>query len=683
MHPHIERGSLLHLENDTRQRYFVGRDSELKLFRGALDASGAHVFYVYGPAGVGKSSLLQAFVAQAAERSFRCSWIDLRDLTVDIDEIVAALDRTDGATDPGERRLVCLDTYELIRPIDPMVTREVLRRADERTIIILAGRAPPSVAWRALSLWGSRIVPISLRNLDEEDAVRYLEQRGVAAVSCAPIARFAHGHPLALAVAADAWRNSPGKVFTPEDAPDVVRELYKYLMSGIPDGTPRRALEAAAVLHTTTEALLTPLVGDTASDWFDWLSSLSFMMLSQRGIFPHDLAREIILAELRWRCSERLMGLTTRAQRLLAARVEAAPPAEFTLAFSDFAFALGHNPRAANLRFTVDELWLDNMRPGDEPTIHAAVARHEGPEALRQLCMWAEAQPEAFKVARDASGSVVAFIANIRLDRSTVEQRTRDPIAGAAWSHAAARIGDPLSRPVGHGRWFMGCELHQEPCLGMAVCSQAVGPMFFSPGFAFYYVRFDRWDRWADAARLCRAEPVPELAHAIGDKHFTVTLQDHRGLSGIDWMLRFSEDAELHEWTAKPAPAHDVSARAALSHVEFAARVREALRCLSDPLLLAKNPLIHCRAVAERSGGASAELRVDGLTRLLHREIATLRGSQRGDRWYRVLHAAYVEPLGKHESIAPLLGQSYSTFRRLLAAGTQHIVDSLWAQEMA
>jgi len=677
--------NLLHLEHTMRRRQFIGRSRELELFCDGLDQSGARIFYVYGPAGIGKTSLLQAFAAEADARALRRDWIDARDLTANIDDVVAALDRGGPpAAGPGGRRIVLFDTYEMVRPIDGLVAREVLRRADDATTIVIAGRQQPSLEWRQLSVWGSRVIPIPLRNLDEEDAIHYLTQRGVAADSCLPIARFSHGHPLALTCAAEAWRTTPGRVFAPDEAPDVVRELYTYLLSGIPEGSHRRALEAAAVLHTSSEAVLTPLVGDTARDWFGWLCSLSFMVLSQRGVFPHDLVREIILAELRWRCPERLMMLTLRAQRLLAARVEAATAEQFPLAFSEFAFALSHNPRARNMRFTVDELWLDSMRPADVPAIEAAVERHEGTAAREQSSMWIAAQPDSFKVARDPRGAVVAFIANLRLDLTTSGQRGRDPIVAAAWADAAARLGAPPTRPIGYGRWIMDIEVHQEPCLSMAVCTQAVGELFFLPDFAFYYVRFDRWERWADAARLCQAALIPALAHTIGDKVFSVTVQDHRGLSGSDWLLRFSEDAAPHEWAAVASASQDVSALSALSRDEFAARVREALRSLTDPLVLARNPLIHSRSVVERcAAGATAQERTAALERLLREAVAAQRGSPRGDRWYRVLHAAYVEPMGKHESIAPLLGHSYSTFRRLLAAATEHIVDALWVREMA
>ena len=45
----------------------------------------------------------------------------------------------------------------------------------------------------------------------------------------------------------------------------------------------------------------------------DWLRGLSMMELGRRGLFPHDLAREALAAELRWRHPERYAEIHRRA----------------------------------------------------------------------------------------------------------------------------------------------------------------------------------------------------------------------------------------------------------------------------------------------------------------------------------------------------------------------------------
>ncbi len=649
-----------------------------------LAMPGPGLLYVHGPAGIGKSSLIQALDAEARRRSARTVHVDGRDLSVGIESVRSALDATGlGTTDdePGQRVLF-FDTYELMRPIEPQVARELLRRITDDTLVVLAGRLPPSAEWQALSLWGSRIVPIALCNLSPEEAGRYLQLRGIGPTSIEPIVTFSHGHPLALALAAEAGRRAS---FAPQRSPGIITALYDYFMAGITDAGRRAALEIAAVLHTTSEALLGSIVGGAATELFCWLRELSFMVPTIRGLFPHDLVREVILAELRWRNPQRLLELALHGQRQLAAMIQAAGPAEFSRLFTEFAYALSHNPRARNIMVAPETgLSLDDLRPGDEPTICTMVARHEGPTALHHAQHWLACQPAAFNVAREPAGGVTAFIANIRLDLATPEQRDQDPLAVMAWTYAEKLCGGPPAGPVVYARWCMDAQCHQEPCRGMAVCSQAMGKLFFLPGFSLYFVRVHPWPLWEPTATLSHAIALPELAHEVEGKPFTVTLQDHRGLSGIAWLLRFSEGTTHQDAAPLPPPADAESqddALAALSRAEFAVRVREALRALDDPLMLARNALIHSRAVQMQSPErATMPERAAVLRTLLAREIAGLHGSKRGDEWARVLHAAYVEPRGKHESLARTLGMSYSTFRRVLTAGTEHVVAALWTR---
>ena len=52
----------------------------------------------------------------------------------------------------------------------------------------------------------------------------------------------------------------------------------------------------------TGEALLAALLGEEmAYPLFEWLRGLSFIQQGAHGLFPHDLARDVLDADLRWR----------------------------------------------------------------------------------------------------------------------------------------------------------------------------------------------------------------------------------------------------------------------------------------------------------------------------------------------------------------------------------------------
>lgn len=464
----------------------------------------------------------------------------------------------------------------------------------------------------------------------------------------------------------------------------MITALYDYLARGIRDPEQRTCLEIAAIVPTVSEATLTQLVGPAARSCFDWLRGLSFIDSGPRGLYPHDLAREVILAEMRWRNTERLVSLVDRALRHAAALVDASAPERFPRAFADFAFILSHNPRARILMVSPDTgLTLGGLQPADVAVVEAQVERHEGAVEAERAHHWLARQPGAFSVARRDDGQVAGFIAMIRLDLASDAERRHDPLAHAAWAHTIATMGADPRLPVVYCRWFMSCDRHQAPDPAMALCSQAVGPLFFLPGFQILYVRMHGWESWRETARLCAAEPVPELAHESDTKAFLVTVQDQRGISGMQWMARFSERTPVADWRlAEPVTIVDASL-SALSREDFQARLRDALRALHDPLILARNPLVHCQSIQRRvDPRASAKARSEALRALLCARIEALGGSPRGDAWRRVMTAAYVEPNGKHEVVARELSMSYSTFRRLLGAATEHVTDDLWQREV-
>ncbi|WP_437959416.1 AAA family ATPase [Sorangium sp. So ce119] len=681
--------TLYEREEERQQTLFVGRKPEIALLQHAMRGHGASVFYLYGPGGIGKTSLLQAFAAEARLRSVTTTRIDARDLEPKLPAVLAALDGaalSAAEDEPGAvRRMVQLDTYEHLRLIEPLVRREVLRRVRGGTILVIAGRLPPSAEWRSLSLWGSAILPIALRNLNHAETTEYLGRRGIRDHALATMLAFSHGHPLALALIADAWRHKPDMPFSPTSATDTISALYEYFVRGVSEPERRAALEVAAVLHTTSEAMLGTMLECDPSNLFIWLRELNFMEIGSRGVFPHDLAREVILADLRWRNPERLAGLALRAQRHYVSLMSTRTDTDPAQAFADFSFVVGHNPRLRMMMSHPDDnLMPDDLRDGDESTLCAAVLRHEGATSLRCLQHWLEYQPSAFKVVRSEAGSAVAFAANIRLDLTTAQQRSCDPVVLAAWDYGIRLLGGPPRGPLSYGRFVMACDTYQDLSPALAICWQFGAVQFFLPGFTLSFARLRDAQKWEQLVTFSGAHFVPELRHIVDGRAYEVTLQDQRGLSPTDWLKSMNERTAMGDWRQQTPVRPDQPSLSALSREDFVLRVRDALRMLHDPIALAENPLIHSHAVRARvTHGATSRERASALRLLLLEKIEALRGTRRGDAWYRVLHAAYLQPVGKHESAADELGMSYSTFRRRLDEASRHLVSVLWERELS
>jgi hypothetical protein len=55
---------------------------------------------------------------------------------------------------------------------------------------------------------------------------------------------------------------------------------------------------------------------------FEWLRSLSFFETGRLGLLPHDLAREALVSDLRWRDPDGYMQLHDRARAYYARRLQ-------------------------------------------------------------------------------------------------------------------------------------------------------------------------------------------------------------------------------------------------------------------------------------------------------------------------------------------------------------------------
>jgi hypothetical protein len=211
------------------------------------------------------------------------------------------------------------------------------------------------------------------------------------------------------------------------------------------------------------------------------------------------------------------------------------------------------------------------------------------------------------------------------------------------------------------------------------MCVHVGTRLLFSQSIALAYVRHRGPEAWQSLVELSGARFLSGLAHREDEASYVVALQDLRHVTPLDWMARFNERTAVEGWGEAVPPTGVGSPLAALAEDDFAARVREALRSLNEPLLLEASPLLHSGALRDAAG--SPRERATALRARLVGEIQALRGSPRGDSWHRVLDATYVRGGEKHEQVASDLGMSYTTFRRVLRGGTQRIVAALWSRE--
>jgi ATP/maltotriose-dependent transcriptional regulator MalT len=223
--------------------------------------------------------------------------------------------------------VLSIDTFEMIAALDPWFRNDLVPSLPDGTLVVIASRELPD-QWRLDPGLAGLVEVIGLRNLSPDESCELLARRGVDESRRSALSAATHGHPLALALVADlpaSVTSTPSVAFRFDAAPDVVRALLDCVVREVPSPAHRHALYLCAEAFATTEELLRAAFGSEASGLFDWLRGLSCVQHGPRGLFPHDLARDVISAELRTREPEVGRSLHRAALAAYLRRAETTP----------------------------------------------------------------------------------------------------------------------------------------------------------------------------------------------------------------------------------------------------------------------------------------------------------------------------------------------------------------------
>lgn len=684
-----------------RRQRFVGREDERDLFRSVLAAPQLpfNVLYVHGPGGIGKTTLLRELLHTAGEMGVAATYLDAREMEPTPDSFLRAIGAAleepwtgsplEALAAGTERRVILVDTYEVLAPLDSWLREVFLPELSESVLTVLAGRHPPSRAWRADPGWQTLVRALPLRTLSAEESRRYLAQRQVPEAAQRAAVEFTHGHPLALSLVADVLEQDPRQTFHPTDAPDVIRMLLEHFVQEVPSPAHRTALEACALFRLTTESLLAEVL-DTpaaAAETFHWLRGLSFVDSGPLGAFPHDLARDALSADLRWRNPDRYAELHNRARAYYLRRLSQTRGQEQQRVLSEYVYLHRDNPVIKPFLDWAETGTAvpDALTEADVPALLRMVARHEGEESARLAEHWLRRQPEGVMVFRGAGQEPTGFLAMVRLETANEDDREADPAIRAAChylaEHAPLRRGERAT----HFRFWMSAEAHQGVSPTQSLVFLKLAQHYLTTqGLAFTFFPVVDAEFWAPFCSYIDLARLPEAEFEVGGRRFGVFGHDWRVVPPMVWLDLLAQREMDTSPPEGPTPAAAPPPRlVVLDESEFTAAVHDALRSLTRPRELRRSPLLQSRVVAAEAGPDAGEAEcAAALQALLRRAAETLRASPRQSRLYDALHHAYFHPASTQERAAQLLYVSFSTFRRHLRAGVDHVAATLWEWEV-
>ncbi len=668
-----------------------------------------HLLWVSGPGGVGKSTLLRSMSDLAVDLDVATVFVDATTLDPTAPAVEAAV--RDALAEYSGRVVLLLDGMEALEPLDGWLRTGLLPRLPADTLVVVAGRHPPGPAWRADLGWAQHLRTLRLGDLDPSTAGEYLARRGIPEPLRDGIVARTHGHPLALALVSDVIRQHLLGPASSDDLPDlaphdVMAELLGRFVDGVYDGVRRQALQVLGHARVTTVGLLRDVLGSRQADeCFDWMCGLSFVEPRGDGVAAHDLARDLLEDDLRWRDPDGWTNVHDRVQGHGTRRLLQGGRAAQTAA-ADLLWLHRRSPILAPFATWADgsSLRVEPATPEDLPDLLALVSEHEGPASAALHERWWQTHPEAVHVVRSSEHRVHGVLVYPRLrgpsgpDRphgNAVSETPWDPVALAACqlvnSLTPLRPGEHL-RVI---RSWLGRDGYYQPTptnqvLTAFVARTAVGEQGLAVTVG-YAVDPDLWSPlygYADYARAPQGDAV------VGDTAYAAFLHDWRVTPPPSWLDLL--DARLRQSVGPspseaPAPvdyvAHarrhlEPATGAVLTEAALARAVREAFRSATDDRALSASPLLRSRWLAARVGLRGAPSATD-LRDGLAAEVEALGRRHRREMSARVLTLTYLTPTRTQEAAAARLSLPFSTYRRHLTTGLREVAQAVWEAEIA
>ncbi|WP_154792760.1 ATP-binding protein [Occultella kanbiaonis] len=667
----------------TRELGFVGRAAELRSFRDALaGTSASRILFVHGPGGIGKTTLLDAFSRHARGAGREPVYVDARDLectAAAIGSAVAEQARRCGYPAGREPDVLLIDGYELLVPLDRWVREDLLAARPTTSVTVLAGREPPPASWRLDPGWRRLAQVHPLAGLDAADSDELLARFGLPRDRRTVLAGVGRGHPLVLAMLAEADRGGSAPAALTE-APDVVAQLCRLIIDDIPDAAHRAGLATCAHATRMTADLLARTVGSRAEEVWAWLGSRPYVRRGVLGLHVHDVVREIFEAEFMHRSPDAYVALHIAVRGYFLDRL--ADPAEPRpdRAAAEILFLHRAGPlsdRVAGLR-EGGILPVATAGPEDRAGILALIEEGEGAASAELARRWIAEQPGCLYRARSDTG-VEGFSMQVYLPTGAALD-VDDPVAVGVLAAAAERGPLRPGERINVNR-FAGASgsYQQEPMLllvnGVSCLLEwarrpaawtfivTVEPETYGPYFG-YLGMSEMWRGPAGPPARGGGAPREAVAYGWDRRRFPAE-------SLFEMMARRELTGEQG-----PPPA-DLVRPAPLSHTAFATEVRAALHQLARPDRLAGSALLGSALV-----DVTATDPAGGLARTLTGAIASLSNERNGGEHRRVLERTYVRAAPSQEAAAELLGLPFSTYRRHLARAQERLVEVLWAIEI-
>ena len=674
-----------------RKKNFVGRQKEVSFFENLVqDAEPPfHLIYIYGPGGQGKTMLLKQFADNCKESSIPCIHLDCRYIDPHPESFKQAFQsaspfngKKDVITSIDHHKgnvVLIIDTYEKLKPLDDWLRLEFLPELPGNVITVIGGRSRLSTNWKTDTGWQSITKVFSLKELDEEESKQLLKRRNIPADQLQRIAGYTHGNPLALCIVADMFDQKKDSNFDPLDSPDIMKTLLEQFVQEVPSPAHKAALELCSLVHVTTEKLIEEVLSpQMAHELFNWLNTLTFIEKGSAGIYPHDMARDAIAAEMHWRNPDWYKHLHTKIQQYFSLRLMKQSGERQRELLFGLIFLHRTNP-AVKPFFDFQETgnsWQDKMTESDKNQLVEIVKKFEGSMSAEIFTKWLSHEAADIWVYRDAEKSPAGFVLKINLER--INNKTHDEVINMLLSYKKElKITD--GQLMTAFRSWMSRDHYQNVSGVQSAIFLGIVQWYFTPGLAVSLFSCANPAFWQQILNYADLTYIPAYDFEMNDQLYGWYMHDWRKRTPQAW-LELMGRKEINE--EEPAVIEDKADSGPLTGQVFIDAISDALKQLKNPKKLIANPLLKSKFVLKSSDSDTGDINLAlTLADKLTKAIGSLESSPKDESLHRVMYRTFINPVGSQEQTADFLYMSFSTYRRQVKRGVERVADILWLEE--
>jgi hypothetical protein len=383
--------------------------TELAKLMRCLDEDGPIVTWLCGPAGAGKTCLLQEFSTKAVDGGAATCTIDCHTVEPTVSGLLNTLEElldsrlesleqaADAVSAQADRVVIAFENYEVFRLADSWLRRDFIPALSETARVLLVSREQPTAGWISATEWRDYFQTVSVQAGEDSD-------------------------------------------------PDVLMQRYR---DEAPQPEVREALEAASVVRRLTKPMMVALLGsDETEDLYERLSNLSFVETRRDGLAITETARRLIAEQLQAADVERYRHYQKAAWTLLRQQLKESARADLWRCTADIIFLI-ENPVIREAFFPSEsaQFSVEPAVAGDIDAILEITARHEPKAAVDAMGLWWQHLPSAFHVVRDSTGSIAGYACVALPEDLDSDWMQADPVA-RNWQHHINQKGRAARPPA-------------------------------------------------------------------------------------------------------------------------------------------------------------------------------------------------------------------------------------------